>query len=226
MTVVLLGMIGIVALGAALAPTPVPRRALAVYETPTLRTSSRSRRVTPRRRHARIEPNELAAWCDALARALRGGATLRHALCTVDPPAAVTTHLAPALLALARGASVNAALADVDARSRDLDLVLVVIRACAEHGGAAAEPIDRAAAALRQRAALAGERRTNSAQARMSAVVMTCLPGAMLTLLALTSGSVRAAAMSTPGLAVICAGIVLNLAGWGWMRRLIASASR
>jgi len=167
----------------------------------------------------------LAAWCDALARALRGGATLRHALATVDPPAAVAPQLAPALLALARGASVTAALADIDARSRDLDLVLVVMRACAEHGGAAAEPIDRAAAALRQRAALAGERRTNSAQARMSAVVMTCLPGAMLALLALTSGSVRAATTSKAGLAVIGVGIMLNLAGWGWMRRLIARAT-
>jgi Flp pilus assembly protein TadB len=60
----------------------------------------------------------------------------------------------------------------------------------------------------------------------MSAVVMTCLPGAMLTLLALTSDSVREAALSRLGLAVVGAGVILNLAGWGWMRRLIASASR
>ena len=225
MTVVLLAMITIVALGAALAPTPVPRQALAVQSS-TARTSCGLPYVVRRRGQSRIEPNELAAWCDALARALRGGATLRHALSTVDLPAPVAIHLAPAMLALARGASVNAALADVHARSRDLDLVLVVIRACAEHGGAAAEPIDRAAAALRQRAALAGERRTNSAQARMSAVVMTCLPGALLTLLALTSASVREAALSRLGLAVVGAGVILNLAGWGWMRRLIASASR
>jgi tight adherence protein B len=111
-------------------------------------------------------------------------------------------------------------------RSPDLDLVLVVVRACAEHGGEGAEPIDRAAAALRQRAALAGERRTNSAQARMSALVMTCLPLAMLALLALTSRSVRAASTSPAGLVAIALGAMLNLAGWAWMRRLIARATR
>lgn len=225
MTVAVLGMVTVVALGAALAPWPVPRRAL-VAGGATARRSGRLRHITRHRARARVEPGALAAWCDALARALRGGATLRHALATVDPPTSVAPQLAPALLALARGASVTAALADVDAHSRDLDLVLVVMRACAEHGGGAAEPIDRAAAALRQRAALAGERRTNSAQARMSAVVMTCLPGAMLALLALTSRSVRDAATSKVGLAVIAVGIMLNLAGWGWMQRLIARATR
>jgi Flp pilus assembly protein TadB len=225
MTVVVLGMLTLVALGAVLAPRPVPRRAFFV-DGGSIRRRSRLPRLARGRPRSSIEPSVLAAWCDALARALRGGATLRHALSTVDPPASVAPHLAPALLALGRGASVAAALADVDARSRDLDLVLVVMRACAEHGGGAAEPIDRAAAALRQRAALAGERRTNSAQARMSAVVMTCLPLAMLVLLALTSRSVRAAATSAVGLAVIGVGIMLNLAGWGWMRGLIARATR
>jgi tight adherence protein B len=225
MTVVVLGMLTLVALGAVLAPKPVPRRAF-VVDGVSVPRRTRLPRIARGRAHSSIEPSELAAWCDALARALRGGATLRHALSTVEPPSSVAPHLAPALLALARGASVTTALADVDARSRDLDLVLVVMRACAAHGSGAAEPIDRAAAALRQRAALAGERRTNSAQARMSAVVMTCLPGAMLVLLALTSRSVRSAATSAVGLAVIGVGIMLNLAGWGWMRRLIARATR
>ncbi len=101
-----------------------------------------------------------------------------------------------------------------------------MLRACAEHGGAAAEPIDRAASALRQRAALAGERRTQSAQARMSAIVMTLLPGAMLAMLLITSGAVRRTALSPVGLAVIACGALLNLAGWSWMRRLIAGALR
>jgi tight adherence protein B len=167
----------------------------------------------------------LAAWCDALARALRGGATLRHALCNVPPPEDTQALFTPALLALERGAPVAVALSQIESSSHDLDVVLVVMRACAEHGGAAAEPIDRAAATLRQRAALAGERRTNSAQARMSALVMTCLPGAMLALLALTSHSVRAGATSSMGLFALALGVVLNVAGWGWMRRLIARAT-
>jgi hypothetical protein len=60
----------------------------------------------------------------------------------------------------------------------------------------------------------------------MSALVMTCLPGAMLGLLVLTSSSVRGAAMSTLGVTAIVLGILLNLAGWGWMQRLIARTTR
>jgi tight adherence protein B len=223
--IVSLAMLTIGALGAALAPRPHARCALAIdaaYEWPS-HSARRSRRwrVAPK-----IEPDALASWCDALARALRGGATLRHALRSVAPPTCVASDIAPALLALDRGTSVSAALDYIDARSADLDLVLVVVRACAEHGGPAAEPIDRAAAALRQRAALAGERRTNSAQARMSALVMTSLPGAMLALLMVTSHSVRTVTVSPVGMLVIGAGIALNVAGWRWMRRLIAKAMR
>jgi tight adherence protein B len=225
MSAAALAMLAVIAMGGALAPKPVSRRLQP--EDPTSRAGVRSiQRLARRRTSGRVEPAALAAWCDSLARALRGGSTLRHAMCTVPPPACVETRLAPALLALERGASVVAALSNLDARSHDLDLVLVVVRACAEHGGEAAEPIDRAAAALRQRAALAGERRTNSAQARMSALVMTCLPVAMLALLALTSRSVRAASTSPAGLAAIALGAMLNVAGWGWMRRLIARATR
>ena len=225
MTVVVLAMGTVVAIGAALAKGPLPRQAIGVGHQP-VRATGWSPRTVRRRAHARVEPSALAAWCDALARALRAGITLRHALCTVAPPDCVARQLAPVVLALERGTSVSAALADLHAGAPDLDLVVVVLRACAEHGGSSAEPIDRAAAALRQRAALAGERRTNSAQARMSALVMTCLPGAMLVLLMATSGAVRGAATSPAGLAVIGAGIALNAAGWGWMRRLIARATR
>jgi tight adherence protein B len=225
MSAAALVMLSVIATGGALTPKPLPRRLH--IEGPTVGAGDGFRRRLSRRRtSARIEPAELAAWCDSLARALRGGATLRHALCTVPPPASVEARLAPTLLALERGASVVAAFSNVDVRSPDLDLVLVVVRACAEHGGEGAEPIDRAAAALRQRAALAGERRTNSAQARMSALVMTCLPLAMLALLALTSRSVRAASTSPAGSVAIAFGAMLNLTGWVWMRRLIARATR
>jgi hypothetical protein len=48
----------------------------------------------------------------------------------------------------------------------------------------------------------------------------------MLLLLMATSSSVRVAATSPAGLAVVGAGIALNAAGWGWMRYLIARATR
>lgn len=127
------------------------------------------------------------------------------------------------MLALARGASVSGALATVEPTSPDLALVLVVLQTCADQGGAPAEPIDRAATALRQRAALAAERHTQSAPARMSAVVMTSLPGAMLAVLLATSAAVRAVVVTPIGLLVLAAGTVLNIAGWCWMRHLVSS---
>ena len=81
MTVALMGMATIVALGAVLAPGPAPRRASAAGEPSTARSRvGQQRRITLRRVRSHVEPGALAAWCDALARALRGGATLRHAL--------------------------------------------------------------------------------------------------------------------------------------------------
>lgn len=224
----LLAAVAVLALGSRLQPRAVARRPDGERRARLGPRPQRRRFDTARflRRTSAIDPAELAVWCDSLARALRGGATLHGALRAVDPPASVAGPLAPVLLALERGASVGAALADLTACSPHLDLVVVVLRACAEHGGAAAEPIDRAATALRQRAALAAERRTNSAQARMSAVVMTLLPGAMLIVLLTTSGAVRASVAAPLGFSVVLSGALLNLVGWLWMRRLVGGTAR
>jgi tight adherence protein B len=211
-----------VAVGGAWLRPAVPARSTLVSRDEPTPGSHRIAAPRVRRRATRVDPAELAGWCDALARAVRGGATLHHAVQTVEPPVGVAWRLEPALLGLARGCSLRAALEGIERGSPDLDLVLVVLQACAEHGGPPAEPIDRAASALRQRAALAFERRTQSAQARMSAIVMTVLPGVLLALLLVTSGPTRTALTSGPGAASVLAGAAFNAAGWAWMRRLIA----
>jgi tight adherence protein B len=232
MIAVALSALAVLLTGVAVRPRPAPRRTQPSAPDAARDTASAAARrrlpslALPVRRRAEIDPADLAVWCDSLARGLRGGATLHHALRSTPPPAPVVDRLAPALLALERGATVTGALAGIHTGSADLDLVVVVLRACAEHGGAAAEPIDRAATALRQRSALAGERRTQSAQARMSAIVMTILPGAMLAMLLVTSPPVRTTAGTPLGLTVISCGALLNLAGWWWMRRMIEGAGR
>lgn len=215
----LLALALVVALGVALQPRPLPRPLGASAPEPRRRWRTTVQISSFRR--GRADPIELAAWCDGLARAARGGATLRHALRTVAPPPAVLPALDPALLALDRGASTAEALDAVGEAPPHLDLVLVVLRACARHGGAPAEPIDRAGAALRQRAALLAERASQSAQARMSAAVMTVLPGALLAVLLATSSPVRHAIGTPAGAAAVLLGGAANGAGWCWMRRLI-----
>lgn len=177
------------------------------------------------RRERSVDPVELATWCDALARAVRGGATVRSAFVQVEPPDAIVTHHRHVALALERGAPFATALDVPQPVPTHLDLVLVVLRSLALHGGPASEPLDRAAAALRQRSAIIGERRSQSAQAQLSAIVMTLLPGVLLAVLLATSTGVRSAAVSSAGATVIGVGAVANVVGWWWMRRLIRGGS-
>ena len=170
-------------------------------------------------------PEEVAAWCDALARAVSSGTTLTAAVREVEPPASCTGAIASIRLALQRGLPLSDAC-DVPAAAPNLDAALTVVRACAAHGGPAAEPLSRAAAMQRGRAADIADRRTHSAQARLSAMVMTALPMCMLALLLLTSGSVRHVVASPLGVGTVLLGAGLNLLGWRWMRRLIDGTGR
>lgn len=189
--------------------------------------AGRSRGPSYRARRAEGGPDAVARWCDDVARACRSGSALASAVRDVAVPDELAEPLAEVHLALDRGAPLTAAL---DAALRptrrgpsdpDLALAVTVLRACAEHGGPPSEPLDRAAATLRARAADLAERRTQSAQARLSAVVMTWLPVVMLTVLLASSPAVRAVAVQPVGVGVIAAGAGLNVAGWRWMRRIV-----
>lgn len=184
-----------------------------------------ARRVRPWRRRSGHDPADIAAWCDRLARSVRGGATLSGAVRSTVGPTTAPDEFAQLSLALDRGTPLDRAVASAGVGG-DLAVALMVIRACAVTGAPAAEPLDRAAAALRGRAAESAERRTQSEQARLSAIVMTILPGAMLAILVTTSSSVRQVLGSPVGVALVLVGATANLVGWRWMRRIVGSAAR
>lgn len=221
MTAAVCTMVAVVAIGAALRPRPEPRHVTDLAR----RRSARWRGLRQHRRRPRRSPTataaEVAVWCEGLARVVRGGSTLGTALRTTDPPASCSAHIDEVVLTLDRGSRLADALAG-PTPSPHLDLAVTVLRACAINGGPPAEPLDRAAATLRGRAADAAERQTQSAQARLSAVVMTILPTAMLALLFATSSTTRTAAMTPIGSVAIALGAALNIGGWRWMRRIIA----
>lgn len=173
------------------------------------------------RQRARCGPGEVAQWLDSVAREVRSGANLSAAIDTIEPPPALSATVAPARRALRRGASLVSALDEVAGDDPQIRLSMTVLRALAVHGGPAAEPIDRAAATLRARAAIDAERVTQSAQARLSALVMTLLPIAMLVLLIGASSSVRRVVTAPLGVVIIALGAALNLVGWWWMRRIV-----
>ncbi len=212
----------VLVLGAMVRPRPparCPEPAHAAKPDSTDRRS-RFRLRRPVRPDRSGDAAETAAWCESLARVVRGGSTLVTAICTVEPPDRHRATTDRITLALERGRRLGETL-DVESPSPHLTLALSVLRACAVNGGPPAEPLDRAAATLRSRAVAAAERRTQSAQARMSAVVMTVLPIAMLLLLLATSATTRHAATSPVGLIALATGGALNVVGWRWMRRII-----
>jgi Flp pilus assembly protein TadB len=108
----------------------------------------------------------------------------------------------------------------------DPDEAVVVQAISAAHalGGPVAATLDSAAALLRERTAIRGEALAHSAQARLSARVLTGVPLAFAGWSLVSSKSFRTAVLSTVGLASALIGAVCNLIGWWWMRRIVGKA--
>lgn len=219
MTTALLSGCLVAVIAAVVRVRPDPR----LRDMPEAPARRRASERLPFLRTAEAGPAEIAGWCDALARELRSGTSLGSALRTVRPPDGSSLDEIPHRLA--RGVPLAEALT-VATRTPDEQAALTVLAACADHGGPAAQPLDRVAGMLRRRAADAAERAVHSAQARLSAFVMTLLPGVVLVLLLTTSPSVRAVTATPAGVFVIVLGLVANALGWWWMRRIIVGRSR
>jgi tight adherence protein B len=174
-------------------------------------------------------PNEtaMAVWCEHVARGMRTGSSLRRAMADAGLAApAAAQALSPALGRLDRGMGLGNALGAMDDDpSTPVGLVVGVLAACADLGGPAAAPLDRTAATLHARAVERDERRTASAQARLSARVLTTLPIATLGVMALVEPSTRTAVATPAGVTCLTAGATFNLAGWWWMRHVIARST-
>ncbi len=190
------------------------------------RTPLRSPWQASRRRPRGDQSPAIAGWCTAVAAAVRSGRALAVAIADVDPPAPLVDAVRSTMRMVHRGESLAESLRRFPPIDADARFAWVVVTAVAGHGGPAAEPLDRAAAALRARHAERVERQTQSTAARLSARVLTALPVVMLLALVTTSSAVRAAVLTPVGAVVIAAGSGLNAAGWLWMRRLLDRAAR
>jgi Flp pilus assembly protein TadB len=183
-------------------------------------------------RSAPIPAAQVAAWCDAISRRLRAGDALRTAFEAERPDdRALLTRTEPLRRSLGYGATVADAVATTMSGSASarvshdphLELLCSVIAATADFGGSAAAPIDRVGATLRLRSADGHERDAQSAQARLSAHVLTVVPLAVLALLTGTDADVRQFSTGGLGLTVIASGLALNLTGWWWMKRIVTA---
>jgi len=197
---------------------------------PITSTAGGVRRPRWRPRTQRSRPDdEVAEWCEQVARSVRAGSSLASAVAQTgtDLPGAGAAFQ-PAVRALRRGRGFADALGEIDEAADPasaVGLVIPVLTACAELGGPAAMPLDRVAATLHARSAERAERRTSSAQARLSARVLTTVPVGVLALLAVVEPAVRGSLTSGAGIACVLVGGAFNVAGWCWMRHLIGGVA-
>lgn len=187
---------------------------------PTTRHCREVEKADRRCRRKTLPPtvDEWAALLDAISIEVRTGSSLtkavQHALTRSQPHGRVLTPTAT--LATLEGA---AATPDADEA-----VVLQALRAAHALGGPTAATLDAAAALLRERAVVRGEALAFSAQARLSARVLTGVPLVFAAWSALSSRTFRAALVSPIGMASAVIGGACNLLGWWWMRRIVAKA--
>ncbi|MEO7836835.1 MAG: type II secretion system F family protein [Acidimicrobiales bacterium] len=181
-------------------------------------------RLLRRRGGDRLEA-ALPGAVDAIARALRSGASLRQAL--AEAAAATPGPLGDDLLSVAaateKGASVVAALEAWGERQPTAGVRLVTSALClgAETGGALARAVDGVAATLRQRLAARAEARALATQARASAAVLVAAPLVFTACASIVDAQTSTFLFRTgAGLLCLVGGLALNAIGALWMARL------
>lgn len=178
---------------------------------------SRGRGVRPQQPPA---PEAWAALLDAIAAELRSGASLTAAC------ERATTRAGLHGAVVQPGCSppfAHTATRGEQRTTTSAEEAVVVQALSAAHalGGAMAATLHAGAALLRERAAIRAEALAHSAQARLSARVLTAVPIVFAGWSVLSSRSFRAAMFSPLGVASATAGGVCNLFGWWWMRRIV-----
>jgi tight adherence protein B len=185
------------------------------------------------RRWRRSAGTDWASVLEGVARTVRTGGSLSVALAGVRDTAsaplrqAIRLHDvgAPLAEALATAVTATGASPVSGERADDERFALAALQVAAVLGGNVAATLDRAAGTLRERRAIRADRTVHSAQAHMSARVLSALPVAFgLWCLATDRRVARFTLGSPAGWACIAAGVVLNVAGWWWMRRIVGRA--
>ena len=219
--------VGTVAAGVTAAGVALGWVGLAVAAAAAVALGARSHR----RRRARAHEARAAALVgltDRLATELRAGAGLAEALARAGD---VAGPLRPALVRVQSrcrlGHTLSGALGAWAAEEpleagRHLARALALL---AVEGGPVATALEGVAEGLRDEAAVADELRAQSAQARASATVVGAAPLGYLAFGALVDpGSLGLLTGTGTGRACLVAGLVLQVIGWAWIRRILRSA--
>ncbi len=172
----------------------------------------------------------LAELLEAIARALRSGASLRQAVTAAAGAGSgpLARDLTQTMADVGRGADFGVALDGWGQRRcvPSLRLAVAALTLAAETGGAQARALDRVAATVRDRLAVRSEQAALGSQARASALVMGVTPVAFALLAGVTDPRTADFLLHrAPGLACLSLGLVLDAAALVWMLRITGDGS-
>jgi tight adherence protein B len=193
---------------------------------PSNRQSGLLSRLLRLRNGRRHERTDWAAALDQVAAELRTGSSLSTAVClcpafgAVGRSAAAGENLVASLERIVTGRGLD------DAESGDRRLAIGSLIAVAHVGGSGGLALERTADTIRERNEAIAERIAQSAQARLSAVVLSALPAAFAVWSIATDGRVRTFLLRSPlGATCLAGGALLNVVGWLWMKRLAGATA-
>lgn len=181
---------------------------------------------------ARARRREIAALpsiMHGLARELRAGRSLRQSLPLVARAAPDHAGIDQLIARLDAGVGVVEAVQRWSDRldHRDAGVLQAVLATGATTGAAMAASLDRAADGLLDRIELRREIRALTAQARMSALVLSVSPVIFLAMMvAIDPGILTPLFTTSVGRVCVVVGVTLDALGWWWMHRLIEGAAR
>lgn len=182
------------------------RAARARFDPPVL-----SHGVSEHRVHA-----DLVTFLTAVERSVRSGGSAAQAIISAPATCVQVSRMQQLVTS---GVTVAAAAAASDEHPH-----VRVLRACLNGDSLSATALDRAVADERFRVQAQHDISVATAQAGRSARILTVLPFVFLLLLAATSSSVRTHLLTPLVGGAVGLGVILNVAGRGWMRAMVARA--
>lgn len=166
----------------------------------------------------------LAPFVDSVARSMRSGVSLRQALAEVEVGGQLGLEVAALVRSVEHGRTLDAAAIELIQRwpRPEVRITATALALAAANEAGAVRALDGVGASLRDLAELEGEIRALTAQARASVYVTAALPVLFFAVTAMIDpGAV--AFLFTSGFGQFClvAGLLLDAAGFLWMRRLV-----
>ncbi len=160
---------------------------------------------------------------DLMARVIRAGQTMPQAMAAVvdEFPAPISEEFALCTEMMNLGIAPEDSLQDLARRSGVIELKIFVLGLLIqrETGGNLAEMLDNLSAVVRERFKINGQIAALTAEGRMQAIVLMCLPPGMLIVMLFLNPDYAQVLLDRPSL--ILGMLFFEFVGWLWIRKIV-----